>query len=115
MNSEEQNNSKLLHDFHLTEDDLSNDAKDKFPFHAEIINSLNFVGHSILMNENLTPAGRHILCSKILRRHENTKSVFNYLASTPTQSQQKNYRGSNDCYCWVVSHWFNIATEFNGL
>jgi hypothetical protein len=82
MDSHDKKESQLLHGFYLTEDDLINDAKHKFPFHTEIINSLNFCGQNILTNKNLAPMGRRIICSKIMRKYKNVKDVFNYLAST---------------------------------
>lgn len=73
----------LREDCHLTEDDLSDEAKQLFPFHKEILESLNLCKRTVLSNDGLTAIGKHIFCSKTLRSHNNVKSVLNYLASKP--------------------------------
>ncbi|CAF4225001.1 unnamed protein product [Adineta steineri] len=79
----------LLNDFQLNADDMSNEAKQRFPFYMDIQNNQNFFGGTALINERLTSGGRHILCSQIIRSYEVVKSVLNYLTTTPLQSKEK--------------------------
>ena len=68
---------QLLNDFCLSDDNMSDEAKELFPFHTDILTSLTLYGHTVLNNENVTSGGRHIICSQILRKHEKMKSVLN--------------------------------------
>jgi hypothetical protein len=81
--------SELLHDFHLNEDDLSDEAKRLFPFHTDILQSLNNCGRSILTNNLLSSGGKHMICSRLMRSHNNVKNVLNYLATEPLETKQK--------------------------
>jgi hypothetical protein len=69
MTDEKCKEPQLLDDFDLNENDLSDEAKHRFPFHTEILKSLDFCGHSVLRNESITPAGRRQICSTIIRSH----------------------------------------------
>ncbi|CAF3826352.1 unnamed protein product [Rotaria sp. Silwood1] len=89
MQNKENEDSEFLHDFHLTEDDLSNEAQRLFPFHTEILESLNSCGHSVLTNNLLSSGGKHIICSKLVRSHNNVKNVLNYLATKPLETKEK--------------------------
>ena len=57
-----------LHEFCLTEDDLTNEAKSKFPFHTNIVNSLNFCSHHILQKNKLTAGRSHLIYSSFTFR-----------------------------------------------
>jgi hypothetical protein len=81
--------SELLHDFDLTEDDLSDEAKRQFPFHKEILESINYCGRSILANNHLSSGERHIICSLLMRGHKNVKNVLNYCATEPLETKEK--------------------------
>jgi hypothetical protein len=79
----------MLHDIILSEDDLSDHAKCLFPFHTEILQSLNYCGRSILDNNCLSAGGKHIICSQLMRSHNNVKNILNYLATKPLETKQK--------------------------
>ncbi|CAF3725699.1 unnamed protein product [Rotaria sp. Silwood1] len=79
----------LLNDFHLSADDLSDEAKQRFSFYIDIQNSLDFFGHTVLKNESLTAGGRHILCSRIVQSYRTVKNILNYLATVPSQSKEE--------------------------
>lgn len=81
--------SKLLHDVNLTDNGLSEEAKYRFPFYTEILDSLNCCGRSIPANDLISPAGKHIICSELIRSHNNVKNVCNYLAAKPSTTRQK--------------------------
>jgi len=80
---------ELLHDLDLNEDDLSNEAKRLFPFHKEILEALNYCGRSALANNLLSVGGKHLICAKLTRSHNNVKNVLNYLATKPLETRQK--------------------------
>jgi hypothetical protein len=79
----------ILHDFNLTEDDLSNEPKHIFPFHTEILVSLNYCGRSILSNNHFSSGGKHRICLKIIRNHNNVKNILNYFSTKPLKTQEK--------------------------
>jgi hypothetical protein len=81
--------SELLDDFDLTENDLSDEAKRLFPFHKEILESINYCGRSILANNHLSSGGRHIICSQLMDGHKNVKNVLNYCANKPLETKEK--------------------------
>ena len=87
--SERTDDSKLLDDIDLNENDLSNEAKHMFPFHTEILESLNYSGHSIRDNHLLSAGGKHIAFSTLMHNHNNIKSILNYLAAKPLETEQK--------------------------
>ena len=89
MTNKASENSAILHQFDLNEDDLTDAAKLLFPFHTEIIDSLNYCGHSIITNNFLSSGGKHILCSQLMGGHTNVKNVLNYLATKPLETKQK--------------------------
>jgi hypothetical protein len=89
MTNENYQNSDLLHDFHLNEDDLSDDAKRLFPFHTEILESSNYNGRLVLNDNQFSSGAKHIIFSRIIRSHNNVKSVLNYLATKPLKTRQK--------------------------
>ena len=88
MASKKSEDSELLDEFHLNEDDLTNEAKDQFPFYKEILESLTYGGHSALSNNRLSPAGRHIFCSELLRSFDNVKNVLHYLSTKPMETEK---------------------------
>ncbi|CAF4174179.1 unnamed protein product [Rotaria sp. Silwood2] len=79
----------LLDNFHLSTDDLSDEAKQRFPFYIDIQNSLDFFGHTVLKNQSITAGGRHILCTRIIQNYTTVKSILNYLAKISSQSNEK--------------------------
>ncbi|CAF1436460.1 unnamed protein product [Rotaria sordida] len=89
MTNKTNEDCELLHDLDLNEDDLSNEAKRLFSFHKEIIESLNYCGRCILTNNLLSVEGKHIICSKLIRSHNNVTNILNYLATKPLQTKEK--------------------------
>jgi hypothetical protein len=68
--------SELLHDLDLNEDDLSNEAKCLFPFHTEILEALTYCDRSALTNNLLSVGGKHLICAKLTRNHNNVKNIL---------------------------------------
>ncbi|CAF1025722.1 unnamed protein product [Adineta steineri] len=81
--------SKLALDFHLNEDELTNEAKRLFPFYTEIIKSLNYNAERILNNTFIPIKQKYIICSKLSRSYNNVKNVLNYLSTKPLKTKQK--------------------------
>ena len=69
----------LLDDIILQEDDLTEEAKNRFSYHREIFRSFETYRSNILRNEHLTPAGRHLLFSRLNKQHTECKKVLNYM------------------------------------
>jgi hypothetical protein len=66
MTSTKKEDSVLLHEFHLNEDDLADEAKRLFPFHTEILQSLNYCGRRTLTNNLLSEGGKHVVGSELM-------------------------------------------------
>ena len=69
----------LLDDIVLQEDDLTEEAKNRFSYHHDIFCSLETYRCNILRNEHLTPVGRHLLLSRLDKLHIECKRVLNYM------------------------------------
>lgn len=69
----------LLDDIVLQEDDLTEEAKNRFSYHHDIFCSLETYRCNILGNEHLTPVGRHLLLSRLDKLHTECKRVLNYM------------------------------------
>jgi hypothetical protein len=81
--------SLILHDFNLNEDDFSHEAKRQFHFYKEILQGLDYCGRSVLSNKFLSSGGKHIFCSRLNRSFDNVKNVLNYLATKPLETREK--------------------------
>ena len=80
---------ELLHDFHVNEDNLSDEAKLLFPFYTEIVQSLNYCAHSILNSNLISSGGKYIISSKLECSYNKVKNILNYLATKPLETKQK--------------------------
>ena len=85
-NSEE---SLIVHDFNLNEDELCDEAKCRFPFYKEILHGLDYCGRSVLSNKLLSSGGKHIFCSRLNRSFDNVKNILNYLATKPLETREQ--------------------------
>jgi hypothetical protein len=70
----------LLDDITLHEDDLTQEAKSRFNYHTDILNSFETYRHMVLGDKHFSRAGRHLLLSYIGKLHSECKRVLNYMA-----------------------------------
>ena len=75
------NNISLLEDITLTDDELTEEAKNQFGFYKDILHAQNLNRLRIIQNHLLTPVGRHMLLSLLNTNHENWRKVLNYVAA----------------------------------
>ena len=73
----------LRTDVNLCEDDISEEAKEQFSNHTEILRVNQFTANSILSNERLTHIGRHLFCVTLEKNYTDYKNVLNYVAAHP--------------------------------
>src|SRR5579871_2284393 len=74
------NNLSLMNDIIFHEDDLTEEAKNQFDYHTEILRAFELDRRSIFNNDQITPVGRHIAFSRLDKLHTNCKKVLNYMA-----------------------------------
>lgn len=74
----------------LSDDDLSDEAKAQFDYHNEILNAFQIYARNILVNSQLSPIGRHLVCTELERNYTNCKSVLNYVAIHPELQTKSN-------------------------
>ena len=67
----------------LSDDDLSDEAKAKFDFHADILHAFQTTARIVLANDRLSPLGRHLFCTSVEQNYKNCKDVLNYVAAHP--------------------------------
>jgi hypothetical protein len=70
----------ILDDLILNENDLTEEAKRRFPYHTDILNAYEGYRRIILRNKNLSPMNRHLLFSDLSRFYTTCKQVLNYMA-----------------------------------
>ncbi|CAF1140637.1 unnamed protein product [Rotaria sp. Silwood1] len=74
-------NTVLLDDIVLYDYDLSEEAKNQFGFHKDILHAYNLDRLRIIQNHKLTPVGRHLLLLLLDGNYKNCKKVLNYAAA----------------------------------
>lgn len=70
----------LLNDIILHENDLTEQAKEHFSYHSEVLNVFESYRQNILRDEHMTSMGRHITLSELDKLHTDFKQVLNYTA-----------------------------------
>ena len=73
--------SVLRTDVTICEDELSEQAKEQFDYHSEILRAFQLLARNILANDRLSPVGRHLFCMTLEKDYANCKSVLNYAAA----------------------------------
>jgi hypothetical protein len=71
----------LLDDIILHEDDLTEEAKDKFDYHTKILDTFKQHRRHVLENDQISPVGRHLLLFRLEKSYINCKQVLNYAAA----------------------------------
>jgi hypothetical protein len=71
----------LLDDIILHEDDLTEEAKEKFDYHTKILDTFKQHRRHVLENDQLSPVGRHLLLFELEKGYTNCKRVLNYAAA----------------------------------
>ncbi|CAF3223663.1 unnamed protein product [Rotaria socialis] len=74
-------NTPLLNDITLHENDLTEEAKNRFSYHKDILEAFELCRRTILENYLLTKVGRHLLLRRIVKLHADCKRVLNYVAA----------------------------------
>lgn len=74
----------------LSDDDLSEEAKKQFKIHTDILRTFQMYADHVLANDQLSPIGRHLICTTLEQNYKTAKSVLNYVASHPEVKMQKN-------------------------
>ena len=69
----------------LCDDDLSDEAKKRFPYHTEILRAYQLNERNLLSNDRLSPVGRHLVCLTLDTYYAKCKNVLNYVAAHPAQ------------------------------
>jgi hypothetical protein len=72
--------SQLIEDVILHEDDLNTQGKMQFPYHREILGAFQLYRRTLLENEKLTRAGRHVLLLSLNEFYTTYKNMLNYVA-----------------------------------
>ncbi|CAF0866928.1 unnamed protein product [Rotaria sordida] len=70
--------SSILDDTVLHEDDLTEQAKNQFGYHSDILRTFELYRQSVLRNEYITPLGRNFFLSEFHTLHTSCKRVLNY-------------------------------------
>lgn len=73
--------SPLLEDICLHENDLTEQTKDRFGWHSDILHAFELQRRMIVGSTQITPVGRHLLLSLIDKLHTESKQVLNYGAT----------------------------------
>jgi hypothetical protein len=66
---EEEQCTSLQNSVNLNDGDLSEKAKVNFKFFGDILRAFKLLSDGVLANKELSPIGRHIICSTIERDH----------------------------------------------
>ncbi|CAF1451222.1 unnamed protein product [Adineta ricciae] len=75
----------LLEDVNLHEDDLTEQAKNRFGYHSTILHAFELHRRLVLEATEITPVGRHLLLSLLDKLHTDSKQVLNYCAANSDQ------------------------------
>ncbi|CAF0848850.1 unnamed protein product [Rotaria sordida] len=67
-----------LNDTVLHEDDLTEQAKNQFGYHSDILRTFESYRQSVLRHDYVTPVGRNFFLSELHTLHTNCKRVLNY-------------------------------------
>ena len=76
----EVSNIQLLDGFVPNEQDLSEEAKQLFPYHTKIFDTFQFHQTVALKNPHMTPIGRQLYFSDAAELLRRCRSVLNYIA-----------------------------------
>ena len=71
---------ELLDDLLLHEDDLTEEAKRRFPYHTDVLNAFQDYRRRILHDDSLPPVSRHTFFRTLKTVYTNCKQVLNYMA-----------------------------------
>jgi hypothetical protein len=71
----------LLDDIILHEDDLTEEAKDKFDYHTKILDKFKQHRRHVLENDQLSPIGRHMTLFRLEQAYTVCKRALNYAAA----------------------------------
>ncbi|CAF0978480.1 unnamed protein product [Rotaria sordida] len=74
----DQTTNDYVTDTVLHEDDLTEQAKNRFGYHSDILRTFESYRQSVLRNDYITPIGRNFFLSEFHNLHTNCKRVLNY-------------------------------------
>ena len=73
----------LREEVNLSEDDLTDAAKQKFPIHIEILRTYQLTARCIFANKRLSSIGRDLFYQTLVKDYTTYKNVLNYVAVHP--------------------------------